>query len=134
MTRRCEERCPHGRSRAYVQRAIFDRFMEKFLARTAEQVVGDPLSAKTNVGALVTKEHREQVKGLDKGVPFEPTVIMLTERLLGRSVGHANRAAMAELGESEVRTLLHSGNIVVTGRSSFDPLASGSVSSYIRHV
>jgi len=56
------EICLSG-SRAYVQRPIYDQFMEKFLAKTREQVVGDPLLPKTNVGALISKEHYDRVMG-----------------------------------------------------------------------
>lgn len=56
------EICLSG-SRVYVQHPIYDQFMEKFLAKTREQVVGDPLQPKTNVGALISKEHYQRVMG-----------------------------------------------------------------------
>ncbi len=56
------EICLSG-SRAYVQRPIYDQFMEKLLAKTKEQVVGDPLLPATKVGALISKEHYERVSG-----------------------------------------------------------------------
>jgi aminomuconate-semialdehyde/2-hydroxymuconate-6-semialdehyde dehydrogenase len=89
------EICLSG-SRTYVQRPIYDQFMEKFLARTHEQVVGDPLAPKTTIGALISKEHYERVRkyiemakseggtivagggrpaGLDRGWFLDPTII-----------------------------------------------------------
>jgi aminomuconate-semialdehyde/2-hydroxymuconate-6-semialdehyde dehydrogenase len=56
------EICLSG-SRLYVQRPLYDQFMEKFIAKTREQVVGDPLQPKTNIGALISKEHYERVMG-----------------------------------------------------------------------
>lgn len=56
------EICLSG-SRLYVQRPLYDQFMEKFIAKTREQVVGDPLQSKTNIGALISKEHYERVMG-----------------------------------------------------------------------
>ncbi len=88
-------------SRAYVQRPIFDAFMEKFLAKAKEHVVGDPLQPSTKVGALISREHYERVtgyldlarkeggtiltgggrpKGLAKGFFLEPTVITGVDR------------------------------------------------------
>ncbi len=89
------EICLSG-SRAYVQRPIYDQFMEKLLGKTKEQVVGDPLQSATKVGALISKEHFERVsgylelarkeggkflagggrpKGMSRGFFIEPTII-----------------------------------------------------------
>lgn len=56
------EICLSG-SRAYIQRPIYDQFMEKLLAKTKEQIVGDPLQPATKVGALISREHYERVSG-----------------------------------------------------------------------
>lgn len=84
-------------SRIYVERSIMDEFVEKFVARTKELVVGDPFDATTNMGSLVGKEHYEKVMGyieiakeeggqiltggkrpdhLEKGYYIEPTIIV----------------------------------------------------------
>ncbi|MEC0231746.1 aldehyde dehydrogenase [Paenibacillus alba] len=89
------EVCLSG-SRIYVQRAIYETFLQRFAAKTREQVVGDPLQAHTNIGALISKEHYERVlryidlareeggtieaggsrvKGCEKGYFVEPTII-----------------------------------------------------------
>jgi aminomuconate-semialdehyde/2-hydroxymuconate-6-semialdehyde dehydrogenase len=88
-------------SRIYVQRPIYEQFVEKFLAKTKELVVGDPFDPKTKVGALVGEEHYQRVMsyielakqeggeiltggkrpdGLDKGYYVEPTIIVGLDR------------------------------------------------------
>jgi aminomuconate-semialdehyde/2-hydroxymuconate-6-semialdehyde dehydrogenase len=83
-------------SRTYVQRQIYDAFMDKFLAKAKEHVVGDPLQPSTKVGAMISREHHERVlgyldlarkeggkvllgggrpKGMTKGFFIEPTII-----------------------------------------------------------
>ena len=88
-------------SRIYVERSAYDEFIEKFVARTKELVVGDPFDPDTKVGALVSKDHYERVlsyielakeeggtiltggkrpEGLDKGYFLEPTIIVGLDR------------------------------------------------------
>lgn len=83
-------------SRIYVERSIYDVFLEKFVARTKELKVGDPFDPETKVGALVSEEHYNKVQsyleiaekeggtfliggkkaaGFDKGFFVEPTII-----------------------------------------------------------
>lgn len=83
-------------SRIYVQRPVYEKFLEKFAAKTKELVIGDPFDPNTKVGALVGEEHFERVTsyielakkeggtiliggkrpaGLDKGFFLEPTII-----------------------------------------------------------
>ncbi|KHD85570.1 aldehyde dehydrogenase [Heyndrickxia ginsengihumi] len=83
-------------SRIYVERSIYNEFLEKFVAKTKELKVGDPLDPNTNVGALVSKEHYNKVlsylelapqeggtfltggkplEGSEKGYFVEPTII-----------------------------------------------------------
>ncbi|OCT10739.1 5-carboxymethyl-2-hydroxymuconate semialdehyde dehydrogenase [Paenibacillus pectinilyticus] len=83
-------------SRIYVQRSIYEEFMQRFVARTKEQIVGDPMQPNTNIGALISKQHYERVleyielaraeggtietggkraEGQGKGYYVEPTII-----------------------------------------------------------
>jgi aminomuconate-semialdehyde/2-hydroxymuconate-6-semialdehyde dehydrogenase len=83
-------------SRLYLQKPIYEPFMEKFLAKAKEHVVGDPLQPGTKVGALISREHYDRVmgymdiakkeggkflagggrpKGMAKGFFIEPTII-----------------------------------------------------------
>ncbi len=50
-------------SRILVERSLFARFREAFLAEVAELKVGDPRDADTTLGALVSAEHLGKVLG-----------------------------------------------------------------------
>jgi len=88
-------------SRIYVERPIYDEFLDKFVLKTKEMTVGDPLNPQTKVGALVSKEHYRKVlsyieiarqegatfltggkrpDGLEKGYFIEPTIIVGLDR------------------------------------------------------
>ncbi|KAL6077357.1 Aldehyde dehydrogenase 8 member A1 [Balamuthia mandrillaris] len=49
-------------SRIFVQRPIYEEFKEKFIQETEKLVVGDPKDPKTNLGALISKEHLAKVQ------------------------------------------------------------------------
>ncbi|MCL6594030.1 MAG: aldehyde dehydrogenase family protein, partial [Alicyclobacillus sp.] len=84
-------------SRIYVERPLYETFVQKLVERASQLVVGDPLDPKTNVGALISQEHLERVEGfvqravkeggriltggkrpshMNRGYFFEPTVIV----------------------------------------------------------
>ena len=84
-----------ARSRVFVERSIFDRFVEGFIASTKKLIVGDPANGKTQIGPLVSSAQREiSEKFIDeaqnqgrkiaaggkrpnrKGYFLEPTVIL----------------------------------------------------------
>lgn len=88
-------------SRIYVERAAYDEFLETFVAKTKELVVGDPFEETTKVGALISEEHYERVsgyirlaveeggtilyggkrpEGLEAGYYLEPTIITGLDR------------------------------------------------------
>src|SRR3954452_19308777 len=48
-------------SRAFVQRAIYDEFVDKLVQRAASLRVGDPLAATTDIGPLVSAGQRDTV-------------------------------------------------------------------------
>lgn len=48
-------------SRIFVERSIYDRFKTDFVAAVKTLVIGDPMDAKTNTGAVVSKGHMEKV-------------------------------------------------------------------------
>lgn len=50
-------------SRVFVHDSIYDRFRSEFVARAAKLVVGDPLDAKTEQGALISEAHHAKVRG-----------------------------------------------------------------------
>lgn len=84
-----------ARSRVFVERSVFDRFVELFVASTKKLVVGDPAQEKTQIGPLVSADQRQtsekfiseaQTNGRKivaggnrparKGYFLEPTVIL----------------------------------------------------------
>lgn len=50
-------------SRVFVERAIYDKFLDQLIKRTRSLVTGDPLEPDTNIGALISKAHMEKVLG-----------------------------------------------------------------------
>lgn len=52
-----------ARSRIFVERPLFDEFVERFVARTKTVKVGDPARDDTEMGPLITPQHYESVLG-----------------------------------------------------------------------
>jgi acyl-CoA reductase-like NAD-dependent aldehyde dehydrogenase len=52
-----------ARSRVIVEESIHDEFVETFAEAAGRLKVGDPLEAETQVGSLISAEHRERVHG-----------------------------------------------------------------------
>jgi aminomuconate-semialdehyde/2-hydroxymuconate-6-semialdehyde dehydrogenase len=48
-------------SRVFVERSAYDNFVERFVARAKQFKVGDPLDASSDLGSLVSAEHRAKV-------------------------------------------------------------------------
>jgi aminomuconate-semialdehyde/2-hydroxymuconate-6-semialdehyde dehydrogenase len=48
-------------SRIFIERSIYDKFKEAFVAKVAKSVVSNPTDPKANLGALVSKAHMEKV-------------------------------------------------------------------------
>jgi acyl-CoA reductase-like NAD-dependent aldehyde dehydrogenase len=60
-----------ARSRIFVQRSAYDRFLELLIAATDAVKVGDPKSEETEMGPLISAEQREQVSSyVDGNVVF----------------------------------------------------------------
>jgi len=58
--------------RFYVHEAVYDQFVEKFVAGMKKTIVGDPADRATQMGPLVSAEHRDSVEsyiksGIDEG-------------------------------------------------------------------
>lgn len=61
------EVCSNG-TRVFVQRQLYDAFLERLVERTRKLKVGDPLDAATQIGALISEEHLNKVLGyIEKG-------------------------------------------------------------------
>ncbi len=52
-----------ARSRVLVERSLYDDFVSRFAEAAASLKVGDPLEVETQVGSLISEEHRERVHG-----------------------------------------------------------------------
>jgi acyl-CoA reductase-like NAD-dependent aldehyde dehydrogenase len=52
-----------ARSRIIVEESIYDEFVSAFAEAAAKLKVGDPLDAETQVGSLISTEHRDKVHG-----------------------------------------------------------------------
>jgi betaine-aldehyde dehydrogenase len=50
-----------SRSRFLIQRPIFDEFVERFVARVKTLKIGDTTDPATDMGPLITRQHRESV-------------------------------------------------------------------------
>jgi aminomuconate-semialdehyde/2-hydroxymuconate-6-semialdehyde dehydrogenase len=61
MFRHSGQVCLAG-TRLYVQSGIYDRFVEQFLARVKALRVGDPQSSDSDLGPLISPQHRERVE------------------------------------------------------------------------
>ena len=68
-------------SRLYVQRPIFDTFLEQFVAKAEAMKIGDPLDPATEFGPLASRQHFEKVKG------YVDTVEAVGGRLVTGGVG-----------------------------------------------
>lgn len=50
-------------SRVFVERSIYDKFVDELVRRTRSLVTGDPLDDKTDLGALISEAHMKKVLG-----------------------------------------------------------------------
>ena len=58
-----------ARSRVLVERPLYDDFVAQFAEKAKSLKVGDPLDAETQIGSLISKEHRSRVHGfVERGV------------------------------------------------------------------
>jgi acyl-CoA reductase-like NAD-dependent aldehyde dehydrogenase len=64
-----------ARSRIFVQKSVYDRFLELLISSTGEVKVGDPKSEDTEMGPLISAEHRDRVSSyVDGNVVFRGNV------------------------------------------------------------
>src|SRR5213080_1904771 len=52
-----------ARSRLLVERSIYDDFVSQFSGKTEQLKLGDPLDPETQIGSLISAEHRDKVHG-----------------------------------------------------------------------
>ena len=69
-------------SRIYVERPIFDRFVEALAARVDAMVMGDPLDEATDIGTIISTDQIEKVRGfIDEGTRSEGATARACSRL-----------------------------------------------------
>jgi betaine-aldehyde dehydrogenase len=88
------EVCSNG-TRVFVQRKIFDSFLEQLRERTEKIRVGDPADPDTQMGALVSKAHMEKVmRFIDSGKSSGATLLTGGNRpgkdFKGRNISSGN--------------------------------------------
>ena len=48
-------------SRIFIERSIYEKFKLDFILKTKALLVGNPIEDKTNIGAIVSKEHQQKI-------------------------------------------------------------------------
>lgn len=61
----CGEICSNG-TRVFVQRGVYDKFLKLLIQKTDELVIGNPMDPKTQIGAMVSKQHLDRVQNYIK--------------------------------------------------------------------
>lgn len=65
------EVCSNG-TRVFVHRNVVEEFLEQLIAKTSRLIVGNPRDARTEIGALINKNHTEKVlKYIQSGIDEE---------------------------------------------------------------
>ena len=95
MFRHSGQVCLAG-TRLYVQAGIYDRFVERYLARVNALRLGDPQSPDSDLGPLISPLHRERVEGFVRKAESEG----VTALLRGRRPESGNLARGNYLGPS----------------------------------
>ncbi|OQV25109.1 Aldehyde dehydrogenase family 8 member A1 [Hypsibius exemplaris] len=62
-------------SRIFVQRGIYEEFLQKFVEATKEYKVGVPSDPTVNMGALISEQHKEKVQGFIRLAEAEGGII-----------------------------------------------------------
>ena len=81
-------------SRILVQRPLYERFVEVFALRTAAIRVGDPLSPQTEVGPLISADHRERVRSMITAAVAEGATLVTGGDVPAESRGYYLRPAV----------------------------------------
>ncbi|HXA19430.1 MAG TPA: aldehyde dehydrogenase [Thermoanaerobaculia bacterium] len=69
-------------SRIFVERSIYDEFVERFAAATKKLRIGDPLDDATDIGALISEDHLLKITGyIDLAVKEGGTIVAGGHRL-----------------------------------------------------
>jgi acyl-CoA reductase-like NAD-dependent aldehyde dehydrogenase len=58
-----------ARSRILVQKSVYDEFLDRFIRATGDLKVGDPMDEATEMGPLISDEHRQKVGSYVEAIP-----------------------------------------------------------------
>lgn len=85
-------------SRMFVERAIYDRFVERFVEATKKLRIGEPTEAETDVGALISETHLLKVTGYLELAKKEGGTILTGGRRIDRPGFFLEPAVITGLG------------------------------------
>ena len=91
-------------SRIFVERSIYDEFVERFVAAARKLRIGDPLDPATEVGALISEGHMRKVLGYVDLAQQEGGTVVLGGKRVDRRGFFVEPAVITGLG-CECRTL-----------------------------
>ena len=92
-----------ARSRAFVQRKVYDEFLDKFAARTKTLRVGDPLDPKTEIGPVVSRAQLERVESYIKIGQEEGARLVCGGKRLGPAEGNLIEPAVFDRVDNSYR-------------------------------
>jgi len=92
-----------ARSRAFVQRKVYDEFLDKFAARTKTLRVGDPLDPTTEIGPVVSRAQLERVEGYIKIGQEEGARLVCGGKRLGPAEGNLIEPAVFDRVDNSYR-------------------------------
>lgn len=77
-------------SRIYVEKSIYQKFVDRFVEETEKIQVGDPMDENSFVGALVSKPHLDKVLGYVKLAEEEGGTVLTSREVKGLSSDQKN--------------------------------------------
>jgi acyl-CoA reductase-like NAD-dependent aldehyde dehydrogenase len=58
-------------SRVFIQEGIYEKFLKDFTEEVKKMVIGDPSDSKTQMGSLISVQHRKKIESYVKLALFE---------------------------------------------------------------
>jgi acyl-CoA reductase-like NAD-dependent aldehyde dehydrogenase len=90
MFRHSGQVCLAG-TRLFVHEAVYDAFVERFTARVRALVVGDPQALGSDLGPLISPQHRERVESyVAKGIEEHADVLLAGSRPADAALAKGN--------------------------------------------
>lgn len=78
-----------ARSRIYVAKNCYEEFLEAFIRETQALIVGEPLDEKTDIGPLITANHRKRVaEHVSRAVSAGAQILSGGEKAISNSIGN----------------------------------------------